>query len=156
MATESESYFGRADTIPLDFPLPSGSTSSSPIVATIAVGRLAPAAQLEAAEQYTLRRAVVVTVWEASSTTAKKADIEETLETRPAAITKSRLLAVMGRVLYQQADLFTKNHLDDPVKHDLLLDLSGKLLEASLLYQQQQKAGLELWQTELENRRSLP
>jgi hypothetical protein len=46
--------------------------------------------------------------------------------------------------------------LDDPEKRGLLLDLSGRLLESSLLYQRQQKAGLELWQTELQNRRSLP
>jgi hypothetical protein len=156
MATDSERYFGRADTIPLDFPLPPGSTSPSPIVASIKVGRLAPEPQLLAAEQYTLRRVIVLTVLEASRTMSETKNPEEGLDMQPVAIPKPRLLAVMGKVLYQQADLFTKTHLDDPEKYGLLLDLSEHLLETSLLYQQQQKAGLELWQTELQNRRSLP
>jgi hypothetical protein len=59
-------------------------------------------------------------------------------------------------VLYEQADLFAESRLNDPDKYALLLDLSERLLETSLLYQQQQKAGLELWQAELRNRRSLP
>ncbi len=155
MASDSERYFGSTDTIPLDLPLPPGSTSPSPIVASIAVGRLAPEAQLQAAEQYTLRRAIVLMVYEAGRATAKTPS-GEGLDLRPVAIPKPRLLAVMGKILYQQADLFAKAHLDDPDKHRLLLDLSGRLLETSLLYQQQQKAGLELWQTELQNRRSLP
>ncbi len=156
MATDAEQHFGRADTIPLDFPLPPGSTSPSPIIASVKVGRLAPESQLQAAEHYTLRRAVVLTVCEAGRATSEAGDLEKVLETQPAAITKPRLLAVAGKVLYQQADLFATTHLDDPQKHSLLLDLSGQLLEASFLYQQQQKAGLELWQAELRNRRSLP
>jgi hypothetical protein len=156
MAVDSERYFGRADTIPLDFPLPPGSLSPSPIVASIQMGRLAPESQLQAAEQYTLRRAIVLTVCEAGRAMSSPTESGKELEMQPAAIPKPRLLAVMGRVLYQQADLFAKTHLDDPEKHGLLLDLSESLLEASLIYQQQQKAGLELWQTELQNRRSLP
>jgi len=156
MATDAERHFGRVDTIPLNFPLPPGSTSPSPIIGSIRVGRLAPESQLQAAEQYTLRRAVVLTVCEAGRATSEAEGLEEVLETQPAAITKPRLLAVVGKVLYQQADLFAKDHLDDSEKHGLLLDLSGQLLEASFLYQRQQKAGLELWQAELQNRRSLP
>ena len=158
MAKETDRHFGHVDTIPLDFPIPPSSTSPSPVVASVEVGRLAHQTQLTAAEEYSVRRAIVLTVCEAGKATSdrKDPDPSEGLAAHSPAIPKPRLLAVVGRVLYEQADLFAESRLNDPDKYALLLDLSERLLETSLLYQQQQKAGLELWQAELRNRRSLP
>jgi hypothetical protein len=156
MASETDRYFGRVETIPLDFPLQPGSTSLSPVVESVKVGRLSHQAQLTSAEEYSVRRAIVLTICEAATATSDRADPSEGLAGRSPAIPKPRLLAVVGRVLYEQADLFAEERLNDPGKYALLLDLSERLLESSLRYQQQQKASLELWQTELRNRRSLP
>jgi hypothetical protein len=158
MATEADRHFGHVDTIPLDFPMPPGSTSPSSVVASVKVGRLTHQTQLTAAEAYSVRRAIVLTVCEAGKATSdrKDPDAGECLAAHSPAIPKPRLLAVVGRVLYEQADLFAESRLNDPDKYALLLDLSERLLETSLLYQQRQKAGLELWQAELQNRRSLP
>ena len=156
MAAETDRHFGHVDTIPLDFPMPPGSTSPSPVVASVKVGRLTHQDQLTAAEEYSIRRAIVLTVCEAGKATLNRTDSGEGLAPHSPAIPKPRLLAVVGRVLYEQADLFAESRLNDPDKYALLLDLSERLLETNLLYQQQQKAGLELWQAELNNRRSLP
>jgi hypothetical protein len=156
MAAEADRYFDHVDTIPLDFPMPDGSTSPSPVVESVKAGLLKHPSQLTAAEGYSVRRAIALTMCEAARGTSGGADCGDDLAARPPAIPKPRLLAVVGRVLYEQADLFAENRLNDPDKYVLLLDLSERLLETSLRYQQQQKASLELWQTELQNRRSPP
>jgi hypothetical protein len=158
MAAETDRHFGRVDTIPLHFPMPPGSTSASSVVASVKVGHLTHQDQLTAAEEYSVRRAIILLVGEATKaiSAGSAPDPGEGPAALSVAIPKPRLLAVVGRVLYEQADLFAENRLNDPGKYALLLDLSERLLETSLRYQQQQKAGLELWQSELKTRRSLP
>jgi len=155
VATAAGEYFDRVDTIQLDFPVPPGSISPSPIVRSLEMGRWSPDSQLAAAEDYTIRRAVVLTVCE-SSRGARDLETAAEIGTHVPAISRPRLLATVGKVLYQQADLFAKTRLNDPGKRELLLDLSKELLETSLLYQERQKASLQLWESELQNRRSLP
>lgn len=152
MAVVADRYFSGSDAVELDFPFPTETASRSALVESVAVGRPIPDAQVQAVVDYTVRRGVALTMCEAATGTSWKESGELCVERR-AVIPKPRLLAMFGKVLYEQAELFGRKQLDDSNKHALLLDLSEKLLRATLADHQRQDARLEAWRVELANRR---
>ncbi len=152
MAVVAEKYFSGSDAVELDFPFPTATAARSSLVESVAVGRPIPDAQVTAVVDYTVRRAVALTMCEAATGTPWN-ERAELCGAQRAVIPQPRLLAMFGKVLYEQAELFGRKRLDDPDKHALLLDLSEKLLRATLADHQRQDARLEAWRVELANRR---
>jgi hypothetical protein len=154
MVSDAGKYFGSVDSIPLDISLPAGSSTPSPIVASIKTGRMAQDSQAQAVEDYTIRRAVVLAICEAWGVDLDGDAAGGQLRADHRGIPKPRLLATVGKALYEQAELFARERLDDRDKRALLLDLSAELLQSAMHYQQQQEARLQSWEAELATRRS--
>jgi hypothetical protein len=154
MALAADQYLGGADAIGLDFPLPPATAAASSLVSSVRVGRPIPGGQADAAVQYTIGRAVAMTICEAGGAAAQGDGNAALCAGQRAVVPKPRLLAMLGKVLYEQAELFAESRLDDREKHALMLDLSEKLFRSALVDHQRQNASLEEWRVELANRRS--
>jgi hypothetical protein len=154
MALAADQYLGGADAIGLDFPLPPATAAASSLVSSVRVGRPIPEGQADAAVQYTIGRAVAMTICEAGGAAGQGDGNAALCAGQRAVVPKSRLLAMLGKVLYEQAELFAESRLDDREKHALMLDLSEKLFRSALVDHQRQNASLEEWRVELANRRS--
>ena len=153
MALAADQYLGGADAIGLNFPLPPAAAAASSLVSSVRAGRPIPEGQADAAVQYTIGRAVAMTICEAGGAAGERDDTVLCTGQR-AVVPKARLLAMLGKVLYEQAELFAESRLDDREKHALMLDLSEKLFRSALVDHQRQNASLEQWRVELANRRS--
>jgi hypothetical protein len=143
------------DTVRLDFPFPEGSSSPSSLVAFVRQGTKIGDGKADTALSYTLKRGAILAVSDLVGYTGDEHAARELFNRRPVHVPKAAFLAFVGRVLYEQAELFAESRINDDEKRDLMFAASEKLLDYARLAQARQATMLDSWRAELTRRASL-
>ena len=110
--------------------------------------------EVRTAEFYALRKGVLLALGEASGRGSVEV-ARQAFEERPVHVPKPVFLAFVGKVLYEQADLFSERRLNDVRKREALLTASNRLLERARASQSLLTRKLDSWDLELTKRASL-
>jgi len=156
MATRADRHLGSDGAIALRFPLPQADDALSSVLANISLGRAVGQAGTEKAMSYALRRAFVRTAGETAGCAEDFGEVQSKFSGTSVQTSRLVFLAAIGRVLYEQAELFAADRLNDTDKRDLLFDLSDGLLTLAVEQQREERERLDDWKVELGRRRENP
>ncbi len=156
MATRADRYLGTDGAIALRFPLPQAADARSSVIANISLGRAVGEAGSDKAMSYALRRAFVRTAGETAGCAEDFSEVQSKFSANSVQTSRLVFLAAIGRVLYEQAELFAADRLNDTNKRDLLFDLSDGLLTLAVEQQCEERERLDDWRVQLSRRRETP
>jgi len=104
------------DPVTLDFPFPPGSSADVPQLAIVAKGTILPAATADTAVQLALARGILVVVTRAAGAAGDTAKAEQALKANGGKVPRATFAVAMARTLYESAELYSKNEMNDPDK----------------------------------------
>ena len=116
----------KAQQVTLVMPFPAGSAAEIPQVKRVSSGILIPEAEADTLEQRVRERAVLLAACRAVGAPDDPAKAQQVFKSEPLQIDWPVFAAALANSLYDQADLFTNEHLDRP---DRLEYFSKKALE---------------------------
>ena len=107
---------GKDDSVPLAFPLPTGSAAPPLLLTRIATGILPSAADIDAAQKQNIDRTVLLAACAAAGAADDSAKAAEILKAPDAKVPRAVFVTAMANALFEQSQLYTRQKLDDPEK----------------------------------------
>ncbi len=129
---EFDELTGDVETVSLDFTLPSGDGSPSPIVARISGGMMPTGTGLKGSEVQTIRRGILLQSARAVGAGDNVRTAQKMFEFAPVSVPKAVFLLGIGQTLHEAADLFSVRRLRDHTKQELFFELAEKCVRPGL------------------------
>lgn len=127
-------FQSKDDSIDLAFPYPTGSAGEVALLTSVSQGSMPPAAEVENAQRRAISRAVLLATCRAAGAQDDPAKAQELLKSGDAKIPRSTFVQAMANALFEQAQLYGHNKMDDPDKMKIFCSRAQgalKLLPAS-------------------------
>jgi len=107
------------DTIPLAFGYPSGSANPPLVMTRIATGIMPPIGDIEVAHKQNTDRDILLTTCAAAGANDDPAKTQEIMKAPDPKVPRAGFVVAMASVLFDQAQLYSRQKLDDPEKMKL-------------------------------------
>jgi hypothetical protein len=123
---------GDAQTVPLEFSLPPGTSSPSPDLGRVSDGtilREGPAAQ---AKTDTIRRGLLLETVKAVNAGDNVAKARSLFEAPPVEIPRAVFFLALGRSLFERSELFDRFHLNEAPKREFMLNRAISFIAPAL------------------------
>ncbi len=120
----------KADQVALEFPYPAGSAAEPVQLQRVAKGMLPTPAVLEDLQKDMLQRGVFRSVAEMVGSPNDTGKALEVFKAAHVNVARSTFLTATGNALYQLADLYTRQKLDQPERLNLVCDQATAALQA--------------------------
>ena len=113
---------GDAETVPLEFSLPSGSPTPSPDLGRVSDGVILLEGPAIGAKIHTIRRGLLLETAKAVNAGDNVAKARSLFEAPPVEIPRQVFFLALGRSLFERSELFDRAHLNETPKREFMLD----------------------------------
>jgi hypothetical protein len=110
----------KSDTVPLAFGVPKGSVVPIPQFSKLSIGMPLPPAEVEDVQRKSVERGVLLKVCEAAGAANDPIMAEQVLKAADAQVTRSVFMKALAASLYEQAQLFAPDRLDERDKLEII------------------------------------
>jgi hypothetical protein len=117
------------DTIPLAFPYPQGSAAPVPQLTKIYNGILPTTTEVAAVQKRALERGVLLSTCSAAGAPGDTAKMQEILKSAEAKVPRATFVLAMANSLYDAAQLYSRQKLDDPQKAEIFCTRAQEALK---------------------------
>lgn len=117
------------DPVVLAFPFPTGSAGAIPALTKIANGILPQAAEIDTAQKNGVMRAIVLTLCRAAGAPDNPAKTQEQFKAGEVKVPRATFMLAMADALHKDAQLYTRNKLDDPTKMKIFCERAQEALK---------------------------
>jgi len=127
-------FQSKDDSVPLAFPFPTGSPTEVALLTRVSNGAMPPASEVESAQKRTIERAVLLATCRAAGAPGDPAKAQDLLKSGAAKVPRATFVQAMATALFEQAQLYGHNKMDDPDKMKIFCSRAQdalKLLPAS-------------------------
>jgi hypothetical protein len=127
-------FQSKDDSVPLAFPFPTGSPTEVALLTRVSNGAMPPASEVESAQKRTIERAVLLATCRAEGAPGDPAKAQDLLKSGAAKVPRATFVQAMATALFEQAQLYGHNKMDDPDKMKIFCSRAQdalKLLPAS-------------------------
>jgi hypothetical protein len=127
-------FQSKDDYVTLSFPYPTGSPTEVVLLTSASKGAMPPAGEVETAQKRAIERAVLLATCRAAGAEGDPAKAQDLLKGGDAKVPRATFVQAMAAALYEQAQLYSRNKLDDPDKMKIFCSRAQgalKLLPAS-------------------------
>ena len=109
-------FQSKDDSVTLAFPYPTGSPNEVVILNKISLGAMPPVPEIDTAQRRAIERAVVLATCRAVGAQGDPAKAQDLLKSGDAKIPRATFVHAMATALFEQAQLYSHNKMDDPDK----------------------------------------
>jgi hypothetical protein len=120
---------GKDDPITLAFSFPSGSAAPAPETARASEGAALQSVEIESLQKHATERAILLETCRALGAPDDTAKAAELFKSGAPQVPRATFVAAMANSLYEQAQLYSANKLDDPTKLKMFAGLASDALK---------------------------
>jgi len=117
------------DPVPLAFAFPTGSPGMPPVLNKIGNGILPQAIEIDAAEKGSVQRAVLLNTCKAAGAPDDVAKVQGLFKAGEVKVPRAVFVTAMAAALHDEAQLFSRNKLDEPDKLKILCERAQEALK---------------------------